>query len=350
MMIHSVLRKQRRLLGLTQEQVAERLGVTAPAVNKWEKGTTCPDIALLPPLAKLLQVDLNTLFGFHEDITQEELATIRGQIHQVSLSEGLEAGFALALEKKREYPNSDKLLYNLALQLQGLLTLLCVGEEAAAGYQEEIGRWYEELAESEEPVTRNGACYMLASRAIVEERYEQAQAWLDEMPNRNDTPDKRMMQASIYLRQNRAADTAKLMEESLVAAVNEMQMVLYQIIEADLAMGDREAAAYAAERATMLAKALDLSEYNQAVAPFFLAVADENASLAVEHLRTMLRAMTAVERLQDSPLYRHIQIGGTGTSMAQMIPALLESLNQDPKYACLREDASFLSLLSEYGT
>ena len=37
---------------LTQEQVASRLGVTAPAVNKWEKGTSCPDITLLPAPAE----------------------------------------------------------------------------------------------------------------------------------------------------------------------------------------------------------------------------------------------------------------------------------------------------------
>ena len=63
MTIHQTIRTRRRLLGLTQEEVAEYLGVTAPAVNKWEKGSTCPDIALLPPLARLLQTDLNTLFG-----------------------------------------------------------------------------------------------------------------------------------------------------------------------------------------------------------------------------------------------------------------------------------------------
>ena len=55
------LRKQR---GLTQEQLAQRLGVSAPAVNKWERNNSYPDITLLPPLARLLEVDLNTLLSF----------------------------------------------------------------------------------------------------------------------------------------------------------------------------------------------------------------------------------------------------------------------------------------------
>ena len=38
MPISDVIREKRKAIGLTQEQMAERLGVTAPAVNKWERG------------------------------------------------------------------------------------------------------------------------------------------------------------------------------------------------------------------------------------------------------------------------------------------------------------------------
>ena len=48
---------------MTQEQVADYLGVSTPAVNKWEKGGCYPDITLLPTLARLLKVDLNRLQG-----------------------------------------------------------------------------------------------------------------------------------------------------------------------------------------------------------------------------------------------------------------------------------------------
>ena len=64
MQIHQIIREKRKALGLTQEQVAERLGVSTPAVNKWEKGSTYPDITLLPALARLLETDLNTLLSF----------------------------------------------------------------------------------------------------------------------------------------------------------------------------------------------------------------------------------------------------------------------------------------------
>ena len=40
MKINQIIREKRKELSFTQEQVAERLGVSAPAVNKWEKGVS----------------------------------------------------------------------------------------------------------------------------------------------------------------------------------------------------------------------------------------------------------------------------------------------------------------------
>lgn len=63
MKINDIIKKKRITLGMTQEQVADYLGVSTPAVNKWEKGGCYHDITLLPALARLLKVDLNRLQG-----------------------------------------------------------------------------------------------------------------------------------------------------------------------------------------------------------------------------------------------------------------------------------------------
>lgn len=52
MKMHEIIKKRRLEKSLTQEQVAQQLGVSTPAVNKWEKGTSFPDITLLPPTCK----------------------------------------------------------------------------------------------------------------------------------------------------------------------------------------------------------------------------------------------------------------------------------------------------------
>ena len=74
MKINETIRQRRIERNLTQEQVAHYLGVTAPAVNKWEKGTSYPDITILPALARILETDLNTLLSFKEELTEQEIA------------------------------------------------------------------------------------------------------------------------------------------------------------------------------------------------------------------------------------------------------------------------------------
>lgn len=55
--------KLRKAKGMTQEALANALGVTNQAVSKWESGQSCPDIALLPALADLFGITLDELFG-----------------------------------------------------------------------------------------------------------------------------------------------------------------------------------------------------------------------------------------------------------------------------------------------
>ena len=56
----SRLRKQ---ADITQEQLADQLGVSPQAVSKWESRRSCPDIGLLPQLARIFGTTIDQLFG-----------------------------------------------------------------------------------------------------------------------------------------------------------------------------------------------------------------------------------------------------------------------------------------------
>ena len=61
----------RKRLGMTQNQVAEKLGVSAQAVSKWESDLSCPDIAALPKIAELFGVTTDELLGVGEKTVYE---------------------------------------------------------------------------------------------------------------------------------------------------------------------------------------------------------------------------------------------------------------------------------------
>ncbi|MCI8417866.1 MAG: helix-turn-helix transcriptional regulator [Lachnospiraceae bacterium] len=63
--------QKRKEKGLTQKELATRLGVTDKAVSKWERGNCCPDIALLLPLAEYLGVSTGELLGQEKPLEME---------------------------------------------------------------------------------------------------------------------------------------------------------------------------------------------------------------------------------------------------------------------------------------
>ena len=64
------IRKYRTARGLTQEELAAKVGVSGQAVSKWETNDTLPDTAILPDIADALDVSIDLLFG-HQSVSAD---------------------------------------------------------------------------------------------------------------------------------------------------------------------------------------------------------------------------------------------------------------------------------------
>jgi tellurite methyltransferase len=100
----------RHTRGLTQEQLAVRLGVTAQAVSKWEKRQSVPDTALLPELALALGTSVDTLFGYVEQSKQRSDYELR---HETDINYKAYEPSQLAVDILRLYPpaNNTRILH-----------------------------------------------------------------------------------------------------------------------------------------------------------------------------------------------------------------------------------------------
>ena len=63
---------KRKELGLTQKQVAEKLGMSDKSVSKWERGVCLPDVSVYFELCQILGISINEFLA-GEDIEQEDL-------------------------------------------------------------------------------------------------------------------------------------------------------------------------------------------------------------------------------------------------------------------------------------
>lgn len=105
------IRAFRKARGLTQEQLAQALGVTAGAVYKWEAELSAPDLSLLVALADFFDTSVDVLLGYElrdnrESVTAERLQEYRRQKDP--------AGLAEAERALLKYPNSFAVVHAAA--------------------------------------------------------------------------------------------------------------------------------------------------------------------------------------------------------------------------------------------
>ena len=70
--IGAFIAANRKKKGLTQEQLGEKLGVSNKTISRWENGNYMPDLSLLEPLSKELEISLNELLA-GEEIEKEKV-------------------------------------------------------------------------------------------------------------------------------------------------------------------------------------------------------------------------------------------------------------------------------------
>lgn len=123
----SELRKSK---GMTQRDLAERLGVTDKAVSKWERGQSCPDISLIIPLSDLLGVTANELLRGESDIINSENIDEGGKSEDYeekeTESESSKSEVILSADADSEAENGNR-------KVEGDFTEIPAGTELSAG-------------------------------------------------------------------------------------------------------------------------------------------------------------------------------------------------------------------------
>ena len=165
MQIGEKIKNYRKTAGLTQEQMADYLDVSTPAVNKWEKGNTYPDISLLPSLARLLKIDMNELFSFREELTEKEIGQFVNELSEVSSDSFIKA-FEMGKNKIKEYPHCDSLIYSIATVLNAALTLSDIDDEKKLECNNVIVEWLERTAESPDEKVRISSIFTKQLEAL----------------------------------------------------------------------------------------------------------------------------------------------------------------------------------------
>jgi len=104
------IKKLRRSADITQDKLAEFIGVTPQTVSKWERAETYPDIETLPTIANYFGVTIDELLGNDRIRTEEAIDELIREIREIARLGDEEKAFNMAQEGYKRYPYSYKMM------------------------------------------------------------------------------------------------------------------------------------------------------------------------------------------------------------------------------------------------
>lgn len=269
MKIGEIIRQCRKKENLTQEQVANCLNISAPAVNKWENGISYPDITLLSPLARILKIDVNTLLAFNEELTASEVNKFGKEISEMASKEGYQKAFERGSDLIKQYSSCDDLILRIASILR--LFLVTSKLEEKDKYERKIIAWIDLVAASSNEKAASMAKISLAAIYRERKEHEKAQEILDKIPDIELDIEKKIQQALLFESSEKIEEAYGICEDILFKDAQETIAALFLIIRMLLKENKFSEAEEYTERAKKVAEAFDLGEYQKYSFDLYLA-------------------------------------------------------------------------------
>ena len=344
MNIAEVIRKYRKEAGMTQEEMANRLGVTAPAVNKWENGNSKPDIELLAPIARLLHISLDTLMSFHEELTPSEIGEIIREMDTMFVSEGVETVYEWAADKIKEYPNCNMLIWQLVVMLDARrLTDVTIDSEK---YDEQINAWYELVLKDEDEKIKRHAADSLFGFYLRKREYVKAEEYLQYFSD-ND-PMKKIYQGRLYKEQGDKENAYKTFEDIVLSAYHTLNFAFSLMTGLALEEGDIQEARYLAEKMGAIAGIFEMGKYHECVSMLDVVCAEKNVEETYHIVEQLLTSVDSLCDFQKSRLFQHMKFSETGSLFAENLKEkLLEGFRDSESFGYMRGDMAWEDLLQK---
>ena len=358
MQLGKVIRTYRKKKGLTQEEIANRLGVTTPAVNKWENGVTYPDITLLAPIARLLDISLDTLLSFREELTPGEIENIIYEVDSMLKEKSYDEVFEWAKEKLEQYPNCEMLILEVAVILNGWRVMTDVGEPdggdvsdkddamALDKYETSIVHWYNIALESDDEEVRTLAADSLFTFYINKEDYEKAEEYLTFFSTQN--PEKKRKQARIYSKTNRKDEAYKAYEELLFSTYQQANALFQEIYMLAMEEKNMDKARAMVEKQSALAKVFEMGEYYEVSYGIGLATVEKDADNVIDIMQRMLASIDDIYSFSKAPLYEHMTFREAREEyLAELKENLLKSFRDEETFGFLKGDRRWEEIVKE---
>lgn len=343
MQIGNVIKQYRKAKGITQDEMAKKLGVTAPAVSKWENGTTVPDITLLGPIARLLEISTDTLLSYQEELSSKEITAIIQELDKRFNQHSYDDVFLWAKKKLEMYPNCYWLIWQVAIILDTRRLTMEVPE--AEKYDQYIIEWYRQGLGSSDERVRTSAADSLFNYYVRNEEYERAEEYITYFSEQN--PLRKQKQALLYSKTNRIDQAYKAYEEILFSSAQMLSLIFNSIYMLAVTEENMEKAHKMVDKQEKLAQLFEMGRYQEISARLDLATIEKDADVVIETMQELLASVGDIVSFRTSSLYEHMTFKEVDNAFAMdMREKLIECFRDKETYAFLKEDERWKRMIS----
>jgi transcriptional regulator with XRE-family HTH domain len=235
--IGKVIYDLRKDMSVTQEQLASSVGVSVPAVSKWESGQAYPDITLLPSIARYFNTTIDYLLKYDVNLSNDEVMKIINQCARHFENESLPDAVAVCEQYLYQYPNNLFLKLRIAALY---MTYISKAQDEAALQDLAVKaiRLLELSNQSEDLEIRQSSDYLLATLYTLINEPQKAEEALSRIPQKLVNPED--MLVPLYIRQQRYAEAKKLLQTNMYSRIQHVQQALRSFAQIKLEEGDVE--------------------------------------------------------------------------------------------------------------
>lgn len=346
--IGEVINTLRKEKGVTQEQLANAVGVSVPAVSKWESGSAYPDITMLPSIARYFNTTIDFLLKYQKELTNSDVMEIVSQCSKNFEANTLYGSIEMCEEFLRQYPNSMLLKLRIASLYMSYLGRAADDKEIKFISDKAI-TLLEQSVQSGEPEISTASSFVLSSLYSIRGDNGKAEKILSAMPKNMMDPDD--MLVTVYIGQGKLEEAKKLLQTGIWKKLWSIIGALSSYSHIHTLETDAESAEEVLLLQRRLIKAFEIEEVilpvnSLALCQFY--TKQKDSEKAITYLDEYVSSTLQKHRdLSEHKLFGSIKLSSTYPSdnyLKQMTQKLVE---ENDEFYFIRSDVRFKAIVEK---
>lgn len=349
--IGEVIYSLRKEKGVTQEQLAQAVGVSVPAVSKWESKNAYPDITLLPAIARYFNTTIDKLLKYEITISNEDVMEIITKCATVFENESLESSVKFCNDYINQYPNNSYLKFRVG-SLYMMYLSKAESEDGIIELAHKAIDLLEQSALSKDTEISEGSNYILSSLYSVIGEDKKAEEVLLLVPKKDINRDDMLI--PLYIKQERYEEAKKILQRNMLSNINKAIMLLTSFSSICAIENDMDYAKdilFIQRDLIKLFKIEEISLLSNSSLISRMYAKEKNVDKTLDYIEELIDSMNKFieykEKGLDNRMFDTIEFSGTIQSNDYILKTIRRSIELDHEYDFLRDNSRYKALMEK---